>query len=239
MTMFTAFSGYFPKKEMTFFTDLIGDASPFALIKSTEATTSIDNDNSVVGRGSILGKATCGTPTNATTYNFSGVYLSNSATAATVDRTYRLGRGEAYMEANVRMNSTDADVHTTVGFGIGHNTATAGLAQSFIGFHCIGGETIKAVIVQNYVTITSFDTGLQGSPSDGFRVYGVLINDNGTRSTFTVDGKPVYTFEYKLDTTVAGMVPHVEIRDRTTAGSQSGNQSVDVDWIMFRQRVNR
>lgn len=242
MTMFTTFSGYFPKKEMTFFTDLIGDSSPFSVIKSTNTTALIGNNNSVEGRGSILGILTVTPPSSASaTYNWGGVYLSNGATAATVNRTYRLGNGEAYMEANVRMNAgdLDGDLHTTVGFGIGHNDATAGLAQSFVGFHCISGQTIKAVIVQNYVTVVSFDTKLMGTPSDNFRVYGVRVNENATGVTWTIDGKNVYSAKYAIDKGVAGMVPHVEIRDRNPSGSGSSNQSVDVDWIMFQQRVNR
>lgn len=236
MTMFTTFSGYFPKKEMTFFTDLIADATPFSIIKSgNEATSTIDNDNT----DGVLGKVALSLASSATTYNFAGVYLSNSATAATVDRTYKLGNGEAYMEANVRMNATDSDVHTTVGFGIGHNTATAGLAQSFVGFHSIGGSTIKAVIVQNYVTVASFDTKLVGAASEGYRKYGVQVNDGASVVTFSVNGKPIHVVEYAIDRTVAGMVPQVEIRDRTNVGSGAGNQSVDIDYVMFRQKVNR
>lgn len=242
MTMFSTFQGSFRKQDVTLFTDCVGEVAPFGI---SLLNTSVLSDSTFSNKNTDasdvvnpLGTVVLQTPSSAITagtYAAIGIYPAAPVTGA-VNRDFRVGRGEVEIEARVKSAASVAASVSTVGIGLCHNDATAGLAREFVGFIVAGNETEwKAVAVSNYVTVRTVTTTV---PKSKFSVLRVVLSDDATRAKCYANGKLVASFVTPMDKTL-GLLPAVEIRDRASGGSAVSGQSIEVDYVLARFEANR
>ena len=110
------------------------------------------------------------------------------------------------------------------------------VATDFVGFYAFGNQTNwTAALVVNSTVVRSVATGI---PKDQFADFRVFLDKDANRAKCYANGALVATFDGQLPTTT-GLLPHIEIRDRTQTGSLSPAQSVDVDYMMVKLKAPR
>lgn len=242
MTMFSTFQGSFRKQDVTLFTDCVGDVAPFGislLNTSTLSTTTYSSKNTdsadVVNPLGTVSIQTPDVAITAGTYAAIGIYPAAPVTGS-VNRDFRVGRGEVEIEARVKSGATQASIAQTVGIGLCHNDGTAGFAREFVGFCLVGTDSDwKAIVVSNYVTVRTVSAT---APKGKFNVLRVVLSDDATRAKCYANGKLVASFVTPMDKTL-GLLPAVETRDRTSGGTAIAAQSMEVDYVLARFEANR
>jgi hypothetical protein len=245
MTMFTAFTEQFRKQDICLFSDFIGDTSPLGIVPTATtalSTFSFSNTNwDVTSANQPLGTISLNVPSaaNAVASIFPaiGVYPAASiAAGGSVNRDFRVGRGEIDFEARVKTASNNANIIVTFGIGNPSNAAPPVIATDFVGFHAFGGDSVwTASLVVNSVVVRSVVTTINKQIFADFRVF---VDSDANRCKLYANGSLVATFDGQLSTT-AGLLPHIEIRDRTQTGSLAIAQSVEADYMLVKLKANR
>lgn len=247
MTMFTAFTEQFRKQDICLFSDFISDAAPFGVVTAATTglgTVSFSNGNTDASQANqplgIMTITTTGTlNVVAGVYPFIGVYPTPSATAGgTVNRDFRVGRGEIDFEARLRNITTGPNIVVTAGIGLPNDSAAPTIAADFVGFYAFGGDTTwKAALVIGGVTQRSVDTNLAKT---GFHDFRVFLDADANRSAVWANGRKIANFDGQLPNTT-GLLPHIEIRDKAASatGSVLAAQSVDVDYMLVKLKAPR
>lgn len=252
MTMFTTFSEQFRKQDICLFTECIGDIAPFGFVSA--ATTSLglaafsntNTDTSSVSQpNGWVGVSMTGTTNNVpAVYPRVGIYPAAGIPAGgAVNRDFRVGRGEIDLEVRVRGMSPQgvgggATSITTVGVGSTSDTNLT-VATSFVGFFAWATDfsVWTAGIVVNSVLVRSVVTTI--SSTQTWTVLRVVVNEKANRHKLYADGKLIATFDGQLDTT-AGLLPHVEMADRTVANTSGSTQrGFQVDYMMLKMKAQR
>lgn len=241
MTMFTSFTEQFSKQDICLFSDFIGDTAPFGA--TSTATTglssfSFSNTNTDTATpkqplGTMLMTLTTTTNVVGGIFPAIGVYPAPSiAAGGNVNRDFRVGRGEIDFECRVKSAANDANAIIT--FGIGLPSDAAAIATHFVGFYAYGNEANwTAVLVSNSVVVKSVATTVPKTSYSDFRVY---LNSSGNRAKLWANGAVVGNFDGQLSTS-AGLLPHIEIRNKTQ--TPASNQSVEADYMMVKLKANR
>lgn len=244
MTAFTAFTEQFRKQDICLFSDFIGDTAPFGVVPSattTLSTFSFSNTNSDTSQANQpLGTVTLTVPSAANSapavYPAIGVYTAASiAAGGSVNRDFRVGRGEIDFEARLKSAASNANIIVTFGLGLPSDTAGV-VATNFVGFYAFGNETNwTAALVSNAAIVRSVATTI---PKGSFADFRVFLDSDGNRAKLYANGALVATFDGQVSTTT-GVLPHIEIRDRTQTGSLVSAQSVEIDYMLVKLKANR
>jgi hypothetical protein len=245
MTAFTAFTEQFRKQDICLFSDFIADTAPFGIVP-TATTTLCSFGFSNTNRDATQAKQPLGTitmtlPSGANSvvgvYPAIGIYPAASiAAGGNVNRDVRVGRGEIDFEARLRSAAAGANTIVTFGIGLPSNSAPPAVATDFVGFYAFGNETNwTAALVIGSTVIRSVTTTLDKGAMHDFRVF---LDYDANRSKLYANGALVATFDGQLPTTT-GLLPHIEIRDRTQAGSGVVNESVECDYMLVKLKANR
>lgn len=245
MTMFTAFTESFRKQDICLYTECIGDVAPFGIVPNattTLPTIAYSNGNTDAGNTKQpLGTMTMTLPSTANAvaliYPACGIYPAAAIPAGgNVDRSFRLGRGEVDVEARLKTPSTNANIIVTFGIGLPSDAAPPAVANDFVGFYAFGNQsTWTAALVLGSTVIRSAATTLDKGLMHELRVF---LDYDANRTKLYANGNLIATFDGQLPTTT-GLLPHIEIRDRTQTGSLATLQSVETDYFMVKLKANR
>jgi hypothetical protein len=243
MTQFAMFTEQFRKQDICLFSDFIGDTAPFGVVSAattslSSATFSNGNTDSTQANqplGSMTMTLTASANAVAVIHPAIGVYPAAAIPAGgAVNRDFRVGRGEIDFEARVRTAANISTVICTVGIGL--PTDTAAIAADFVGFSAFGNATNwTAALVIGSTTVRSVVTNV---PKDKYAHFRVFLDADANRAKLYANGTLVATFEGQLPTTT-GLLPHIEIRDRTQAGSTTAGQSIEADYMLVKLKANR
>ncbi len=244
MTMFTAFTEQFRKQDICLFSDFIGDTAPLGVVPTATTQVSIfsfSNTNTDTQQpNQPLGTMTMTVPSAANSavgvYPAIGVYpAAPIAAGGSVNRDFRVGRGEIDFEARLKSVANNANVCVT--FGIGLPTDTGGIAATHLaGFYAFGTDSNwTAALIVNGSIVRSVATSVSKTVFSDFRVF---LDADANRAKLYANGTLVATFDGQLPTN-AGLLPHIEIRDRTQTGSLASAQSVEADYMLVKLKANR
>lgn len=252
MTMFTNFSEQFRKQDICLFTECIGDIAPFGFVSAATTglggtaftNTNTDATSASQPNGWVAVNMTATANAVPAVYPRVGIYPAAGIPAGgAVNRDFRVGRGEIDLEVRVRGMSPlsvggGATSITTVGVGSTSDTAST-VATSFVGFFAWATDNSvwTAGIVVNSVLVRSVATTI--SSTNTWTVLRVVVNEKANRHKLYADGKLIATFDGQLDTT-AGLLPHVEMADRTLANTGgSAARAFQVDYMMLKMKAQR
>jgi len=245
MTMFTAFTEQFRKQDICLFSDFIGDTAPFGIVPTATtalstflfSNTNIDTQQSNQPLGTMTMTVPSAANAVAGVYPAIGVYpASTIAAGGAVNRDFRVGRGEIDFEARLKTVSNNANIIVTFGIGIPSDAAPPVVAVNFVGFYAFGDQANwTAALVVNSTVVRSAATNI---PKDRFADFRVFLDADANRAKVYANGSLVATFDGQLPTN-SGLLPHIEIRDRTQTGSLAVAQSVESDYMLVKLKAPR
>jgi hypothetical protein len=245
MTMFTAFTEQFRKQDICLFSDFIAETAPFGVVPTaTTALSSFSFSNTNIDTqqsNQPLGTMTMTVPSSANAvagvFPAIGVYpASTIAAGGAVNRDFRVGRGEIDFEARLKTLANNANIIVTFGIGLPSDAAPPAVATDFVGFYAFGNETNwTAAMIIGSTVVRSVATNI---PKDRFADFRVFLDGDANRATVYANGRIVANFDGQLPRT-SGLLPHIEIRDRTQTGSLVVAQSVEADYMLVKLKAPR
>lgn len=243
MTLIQTFTDSFAKDNLVFFSDFIGDAKPFGIVRTSNAigtpTIAFANDNSDGSLGTLTATTPTGTPGGAI-YARAGVYQSVDLTGSLISRSWDIGKGEYEMEARLKSSMDRGTYLLTCGYSLNHNTTNTAVAEAGAFFYHYGNQTTwRAAVMANYVTLKEIDTGVSCKSFAVLRVQSLL---NGTKFNFYVNDMLVMKWigadVAAAATASSRSMPCIELRDRTAGGS-GFSQSFIADYMLTKERLER
>jgi hypothetical protein len=245
MTMFHTFTDRIPKNKVTFFSDFIGSAKPFGIVKTNNATIGTPTDVYSNDNSDGLGNVTCalGSGTSGSVFaNRIGIYQQADLLGANLTRLWDIRNGEYAIEARLKTSVSAAGEYIiTCGYTLNHNQA---LESGAYFFHLNGQSTWRAAVsagtdVPGQNVLAQFDTGVSVSQ---YQVLRVVSTKAATNFEFFVNGNRVWKWvggDVASRASAASFaMPCVEIRDRTAGGGGRAN-SFTVDYMLTEERLVR
>lgn len=239
MTLLHTFTDRIPKDKLTLFTDFIGSAKPFGIVKSSNAIGT-PTDVYSNGNSDFLGSVECmlATGTSAGLYQRIGIYQTADQSGAIITRAWDLTRGEYAMEARLKTSVHPSQACLmTCGYTLNHNTV---LQNGAYFYHTNAQSTWRAAVSAENAIVREFDTGLS---VDRYRTLRVVSLDNASAFEFYIDGRRVWksvdsNVRNEIIASAAFPMPCIEIRDRV-AGGGGRNNSFTADYMMTEERFVR
>lgn len=245
MTMFTAFTEQFRKQDICLFSDFIAETAPFGVVPTATtqlsifsfSNTNIDTQQSNQPLGTMTMTVPSAANAVAGVYPAIGVYPAAAiAAGGDVNRDFRVGRGEIDFEARLKTVSNNANIIVTFGIGLPSNAAPPVIAADFVGFYAFGDQANwTAAMVIGSTVVRTVATSLNKNIFYDFRVF---LDHDANRAKCYANGALVATFDGQLPTN-SGLLPHIEVRDRTQTGSLATAQSVEADYMLVKLKAPR